>query len=40
MSKIKHLDGNILEHRQECLCYGIKSGFGSTDILVCVDSLR
>ena len=23
-------------HRQECLCYGIKSGFGSTDIPVCV----
>ncbi len=26
-------------HRQECLCYGIQSGFGSTDILVCVPSI-
>ncbi len=25
-------------HRQECLCYGTKSDFGSTDIPVCVPN--
>jgi|GEM_PF-4166747 len=36
----KHLDGNILEHRQECLCYRSQILCRSTDILVCVDNLR
>jgi hypothetical protein len=29
----------IYPHRQECLCYGMKSGFGGTDIPVCVPNI-
>jgi len=33
LSGVKHLDGNILEHRQECLCYRSQILCRSTDIL-------
>lgn len=29
----------LYRHRQECLRYSIKPGFGGTDILVCVPNI-